>query len=364
VLRLRRQTRLLGRCRQTCLLRVGGSTSLLRRGGQTHPLLGLRNATRFLFGLSRATSVILRSTTRRLVGGSPLKFGLGSANALLGLRKATLLLLGLCDSPSFCLGLSLATGLFCGTTRGLVGGFPLKFSLGSPKCLLGLRKTTRLLLGLCGSPSFRFGLRRAPSVFFRSTTRLLLGSFPLKFSLGNTKCLLGLRKTSRLLLGLCDSTSFLLSLCRPTRVFIRAPCLLLGSLAFELGLGSAKSFFGFRKTTRLLLRLGDSTSFLLGLCRTTGSFIRGAACLLLRDLAVPLGPGGPAGFFLGLARGDCSRKLLTPERFLRVDGVALGKSLPLLRKLLDLDRRPLFPHHLGTIEIIPATRKLEAPEED
>jgi hypothetical protein len=129
-------------------------------------------------------------------------------------------------------------------------------------------------------------------------------------------------------------------------------------VAFKLRLGGAKRFLGLRKTTRLLLSLRNSTGLRLSLRRSTSVFISGAACLLLGSLAFPL---GPAGLFLGLAHCDCGRELLAPVRFLRVDCVALGKSLPLLRKFLNSDRHSPFPHHLGTIEIIPEGARTGSP---
>ena len=317
---------------------------------------------RFLLGRRRATSVFFRGKTSRLVGSFAFKFGLGSAKGFLGFRKTAPLLLGLRDSTSVRLGDRRSTSVFFpGTARRLVGSLAFKFGLGSAKGFLGLRKTTRLLLGLCSSTSFRLGLCRPARVPLRSAPRRLVRSLPFQFSLGNTKSLLGFRKTTRQLLRLRDSTSFRLSLRRATSVFIRATCPLLGSLALEFGPSRTKGLLGFGKTTRLLLRLRGAARSLLSLCRPTRVLLRSAACLLLGSLAFPLDPGSTASLFLGLAGGNRGRQLLTPERFLRVDGVALGKSLPLLRKLLNLDRRSPFPHHLGTIEIIPENAETGSP---
>ena len=315
-------------------------------------LLGLRGSTRLL--LSPAAR---RDPLPQRGGCSSAALRSSSASAakgFLGLRGSTRLLLSLCGTTSV---------LFRSAACLLVGSLAFKFGLGRAKGFFGLRKATGLLLGLRGSTRLLLSLCGTTSVLFRSAACLLVGSLTFKLGLGDAKGFLGLRKATGLLLGLRGSTRLVLSLCRTTSVLFRsAAYLLLGSLAFKLGLGRAKGFLGLRKATGLLLGLRGSTRLLLSLCRTTSVLFRSAACLLLGSLAFKLGPVSAARPFLRLARGDGSRELLAPVRLFRVDGVALGERLPLLRKLQNSDRRSPFPHHLGTIELSPRTLRVGAPE--
>ena len=263
-----------------------------------------------------------------------------------------------------CSSASRSTGFLLGSAACLLlGSLAFEFGLGRATGFLGLRNATGLLLGLRGSTRLLLSLCGTTSVLFRSAACLLLGSLAFELGLGGATCLLGLRKATGLLLGLRGSTRLLLSLCRTTSVLFRsAACLLLGSLALKLSLGGATCFLGLRKSTGLLLGLRGSTRLLLSLCRTTSVLFRSAACLLLGSFAFELGPVSAACLFFRLPRGDGSGELLAPLRLLGVDGVALGESLPLLRKLLNPVRRSPFPHHLPTIGLSPRTPRVGAPE--
>ena len=159
-------------------------------------------------------------------------------------------------------------------------------------------------------------------------------------SAGGATCLLGLRGETGPLLGLHDVLS-------PGS---GVPAL--SSLALTLCL---------RGAARLLLGLGRSPGFLLGgaACRSSAS---AAACLHSTTLRSRLRLELATLLFLGLARGGCGGELLAPQGLLRVDGVALGESLPLLRKLLNSLRRSPFPHHPPTMELSPRTRRVATPE--
>ncbi len=289
---------------------------------------------------SEAPSLLrLDDTARRLVGGPAFALGLCSAPYLLRLRQTGLLL-----------GRGHATSFFLGAARLLLEGAALQLGPGSAESFLRVRQAAGMLLGLSDPTLLLLGLGYAAS-FFLSAAGLLLDRAAIELGPGSAKGFLGLGQAASLLLGLgC-----------PVSRFLSAACLLLDRAAIELGPGSAKGFLRVRQAAGLLLGLRDPTLRLFGLGRTT-SFLLGAACPFLGGLAPELGPGSALGTFLRLARGDCGRKLLAPLRFLRIDGVALGESLPLLRKPPSLDCRSPAPPHFGRSKYPPDRGRSTPPE--
>ncbi len=292
---------------------------------------------------SEAPSLLrLDDTARRLVGGPAFALGLCSAPYLLRLRQTGLLL-----------GRGHATSFFLGAARLLLEGAALQLGPGSAESFLRVRQAAGLLLGLSDSTLLLLGLDHVACV-------LICGS-ALQLGPGSAESFLRVRQAAGMLLGLSDPTLLLLGLGYAASFFLSAAGLLLDRAAIELGPGSAKGFLRVRQAAGLLLGLRDPTLRLFGLGRTT-SFLLGAACPFLGGLAPELGPGSALGTFLRLARGDCGRKLLAPLRFLRIDGVALGESLPLLRKPPSLDCRSPSPHHFGRSNYPPDRGRSTPPE--
>ena len=290
----------------------------------------LASSVAFEFGLRSEASLLgLRSDARRLSFGCQTRLFLASkptllcqTSLLLGLRGEASLLLDLCTSTGFCLSLGRETCFLFGSMAGLLLG------LRKPARLFGLRHHASLFLGLCNPTSllglgratrFLFSRQASPLLRLRNPPRLLGLRGQASLLLRDPTRLLSLRGQASLLLGLGTTAGCFLGLRCATRVLLGSTaCALVGSPPFALGLGGAAS---------PLFDLGGPARFLLG------------------SLPLDLGLCVAACLFLNLGGGGCGGDLLAPLSLLRVDGVALGESFPLLRKLLDPLVRSPFPHH-------------------